>query len=471
MASENSPVLFQARPLEGMLSVGASRPSSLAEGREGADHRETWPLVHALAATLNGPSPLPDLAEVLGTHFGARACLLLCHYPATNDLIYVCWHRGAPPTSHRLGATEADARLEGQRRVALGLIRQTIDQHTVNQSSGQLPQGRWRPALGELLQADDSPPSWLRSISAATAIAVDGAGLQGAMLLLGAAGLGLEPTMRANLASLGEIAFHQHYLQGQAQRHTEQLRYLQHLKEDFLSTLNHELRTPLTSMMLAIRMLRRPDLTPERSAMYLDILEQQCSREVGLVNDLLMLQTLGAQPAAAASQNVAHQSTDLGQLLTDLAGQAKATWQPAQLTLDCQLPAAPVVLATEPESLTKVLQELLENARKYSAPETVITLALADSQAPNGRVTLQISNLGMAIEADDLPHVFDQFCRGSKATKAAIAGTGTGLALVRGLMERLGGTITVSSQPSDNQLWQTCFTLQFERHAPSIHGS
>ncbi len=465
MASENSPVLFQARPLEGMLSAGASRPTPLAEGRKGAEHRETWPLVHALATTLNGPSPLPDLAEVLGTHFGARACLLLCHYPATDDLIYICWHRDSPPTSHRLGATEADSRLDGQRRVALGLIRQTLDQ-----SSGQGLR-HWRKGLAELLQADNCPPSWLRSISAATAIAVDGSGLQGSMLLLGATGLGLEPTVRANLASLGAIAFHQHYLQGQAQRHTEQLRYLQHLKEDFLSTLNHELRTPLTSMMLAIRMLRRPDLTPERSAMYLDILEQQCSREIGLVNDLLMLQTLGTKPAALDPQDFAHQPTNLGQLLTDLAGQSKVTWQQARLTLDCQLPAAPVVLATDLESLTKVLQELLENARKYSAPETVITLALADSQAPHGRVTLQISNLGMAIEADDLPHVFDQFRRGSKATKAAIAGTGTGLALVRGLMERLGGTIKVSSQPSDGQLWQTCFTLQFERHDPSIHVS
>lgn len=464
MASENSPVLFQARPLEGMLSAGASRPTPLAEGREGAEDRETWPLVHALAATLNSPSPLPDLAEVLGTHFGARACLLLCHYPATNDLIYICWHRGAPPTCHRLGATEADSRLDWQRRVALGLIGQTLDQ-----ASGQGLR-HWRKGLAELLQADNCPPIWLRSISAATAIAVDGSGLQGAMLLLGAAGLGLEQTVRANLASLGAIAFHQQYLQGQAQRHTEQLRYLQHLKEDFLSTLNHELRTPLTSMMLAIRMLRRPDLTPERSAMYLDILEQQCSREIGLVNDLLMLQTLGAKPDAVARQSVG-QSIDLGQLLTDLAGQSKETWQQAQLTLNCQVPAAPVILATDPESLTKVVQELLENARKYSAPETVITLALADNQTPNGRVTLQISNLGMAIEADDLPHIFDQFRRGSKATKEGIAGTGTGLALVRGLMERLEGTIKVSSQPSDGQLWQTCFTLQFERHDPSIYSS
>jgi signal transduction histidine kinase len=96
-----------------------------------------------------------------------------------------------------------------------------------------------------------------------------------------------------------------------------------------------------------------------------------------------------------------------------------------------------------------------------------VTLALADHRAQNGRVTLQISNLGAAIEADELPHIFDKFRRGRHATSDGIAGTGTGLALVRGLVAQLGGTIRVSSHPSDADpsdatLWQTCFTLELE---------
>lgn len=447
MASENPTVLFQARPAEGLPSTSPS----LCEGRE------TWPLVHALAATLNEPDVLPSLAEVLGIHLGAGACLLLCHYPNTHELTYICWHQGTAPVGYQLAIAEAGSSLNRQRRVALELIQQTIDQ----------PVGKarllWQKGLAGLLRDDRGSPAWLRAIATCTAIAVDGAGLQGAILLLGTGGLSVEPTVQANLASLGAIAFHQHYLQGQAQRHTEQLRYLNYLKEDFLSTLNHELRTPLTSMMLAIRMLRRPDLTPERSAMYLDILEQQCNREISLVNDLLMLQTLESKAPAKVRQ-----STDLGQLLTDLANQSQEQFQRAQLRLAPQLPSQPVLLSTDPERLTKVLLELVGNARKYSAPNTVVTLALADNQAQNGRVTLQISNLGAAIEAEDLPHIFDKFRRGSNATKDGIAGTGTGLALARGLVEQLGGTIKVSSQPNPDQLWQTCFTLEFERHDNAI---
>jgi signal transduction histidine kinase len=449
MASENPTVLFQVRPIDGLSPI----PSSLCDGRE------TWPVVHALAATLNEPDPLPALAEVLGTHLGAGACLLLCHYPSSHEVTYTCWHQGSSPMGEQLNVAEAGSALDRQRQVALGLIQQTIDQSV---GKARL---LWQKGLTGLLRKGEGPPAWLRTLANCTAIAVDGTELQGAILLLGTGGLSVEPTVQANLASLGAIAFHQHYLQGQTQRNAEQLRYLNYLKEDFLSTLNHELRTPLTSMKLAIRMLRRPDLTPERSAMYLDILEQQCNREISLVNDLLMLQTLESKASAPVEQ-----STDLGQLLTDLANQFQEQFHQAQLSLALQLPSQPVWLATDPQRLTKVLKELVGNACKYSAPETVVTFALADNQAQNGRVTLQVSNLGAAIEAEDLPHIFDKFRRGSNATKDGIAGTGTGLALARGLVEQLGGTIKVSSQPSNDQLWQSCFTLEFERHDQSSHN-
>lgn len=67
----------------------------------------------------------------------------------------------------------------------------------------------------------------------------------------------------------------------------------------------------------------------------------------------------------------------------------------------------------------------------------------------------------------ELPHIFEEFRRGRNATKAAIPGTGTGLALVGGLMEQLGGTIAVTSQPFGEQLWETCFALGFRRHCPA----
>jgi His Kinase A (phospho-acceptor) domain len=65
----------------------------------------------------------------------------------------------------------------------------------------------------------------------------------------------------------------------------EKLRQANELKDEFISTISHELRTPLTSMSLAIKMLRQVDVDPDRRAQYLDILEDQCQREIKLVND------------------------------------------------------------------------------------------------------------------------------------------------------------------------------------------
>jgi signal transduction histidine kinase len=87
--------------------------------------------------------------------------------------------------------------------------------------------------------------------------------------------------------------------------------------------------------------------------------------------------------------------------------------------------------------------------------------------ATDAQATVQISNVGAGIQADELPHVFEKFRRGRNATKDAIPGTGTGLALVRGLMEQIDGTITVTSHPLGDQLWQTCFSLGFRRHQPA----
>lgn len=78
-----------------------------------------------------------------------------------------------------------------------------------------------------------------------------------------------------------------------------------------------------------------------------------------------------------------------------------------------------------------------------------------------------IRNIGAGIQADELPHIFDTFRRGRNATKEAIPGTGTGLALVRGLMEQIEGTITITSQPLGDSLWQTCVSLGFRRHRPT----
>lgn len=244
----------------------------------------------------------------------------------------------------------------------------------------------------------------------------------------------------------------------------EQLRRLNQEREEFLSTVSHELRTPLTSMTLAIRMLRQANLSPERRDKYLDILEQQCVQETQLINDLLALRKLEMNSTTAQLQKL-----DIRYLVRDIAQSMEEQLAGKNLTLELDLPTKPLTVYTESDSFSRILTELLTNARKYSVSGSQVQLQVvqednapvnAPANATASQIVLRLTNTGAGILPDELPYVFEKFRRCQGITKQAIQGTGLGLALVKGLVEHLGGTIAASSQPIEqSQSWQTCFTI------------
>jgi signal transduction histidine kinase len=212
-------------------------------------------------------------------------------------------------------------------------------------------------------------------------------------------------------------------------------------REEFLSTVSHELLTPLTSMGLAIRMLRQATLSPDRQARYLDILEQQCQQETQLINEAHKL--------------------DLRYLVRTVAQTDADRWQQKGLELRLHLPNKPLTIFSDPDGLTRILTELLNNARKYADANSQVDLTLAYQQAqPTHNIVLTLRNRGVGIQPEEIDRVFDKFTRGEVAAKLAIQGTGLGLTLVQRLVEHMKGAIAVTSAPiPDSELWETCFTL------------
>ncbi len=241
----------------------------------------------------------------------------------------------------------------------------------------------------------------------------------------------------------------------------EKLRQANDFKDEFISTIGHELRTPLTSMSLAIKMLRQSDVDPARREQYLDILEDQCQREIKLVNDILKLQQLESHQLEFRPQQIS-----LNQFISEQATIVAERWQQSkEIELSLHLPPTSSQIETDADSFKHIIEELLINAGKFAIPNTRVEVWLTIEPE---RAIFEIANLSKPISSEDLPNLFDRFRRGEGVTQQAIAGTGLGLALVKSMIDHIQGTIAVSSTAVEPTIAKTSFTLTIptvlERH-------
>ncbi|MGL4622764.1 MAG: sensor histidine kinase, partial [Chroococcidiopsis sp.] len=214
--------------------------------------------------------------------------------------------------------------------------------------------------------------------------------------------------------------------------------------------------TPLTSMSLAIRMLRQQGITPERQAKYLDILEEQCDREINLIANLLKLQQLESNQAPLKLETI-----DLKVKLQALSQSFRQTWVDKGLSIQLDIPKSSLLAQTDEEAFDRILQELLTNAGKYSHPDTTVVLQVTHQvDLQLNQIVLQLTNTGAGISEEERKYIFEKFRRGQGVTQQAIQGTGLGLALVKCLVQHLNGNIEVTSNPTnDSAAYATCFTI------------
>ncbi|MDZ7958391.1 MAG: GAF domain-containing protein [Aulosira sp. DedQUE10] len=242
-------------------------------------------------------------------------------------------------------------------------------------------------------------------------------------------------------------------LHERTRQYVEQLRQLNELKDEFLSNMSDRLRYPLTNMLMSIRNLRLPGIAPERQNRYFDILEQECTKEINLINDLLTLQKLESQQATPQFESI-----DLNRRIQDLAASFETKLADKGLSINLELPQESLKLQTEIESFDRILQELLTNACKYSEHDTIVDLqATHQVNQLVDQVIIKVTNTGRGISEQEATYIFDKFRRGKGRWTP---GTGLGLALAKSLVQHLNGTISVESvQVSDSDLSKICFTF------------
>ena len=228
---------------------------------------------------------------------------------------------------------------------------------------------------------------------------------------------------------------------GQSFNHmTESLERAEQAKNAFIADITHELRTPLTVVKGTIETLEDGALDDaEGRHQLLDSMQRETDRLIRLVNDLLVLTRadagalkLNLQPLELRSfvrARCAHFSILAGQRLVNLNLEQPPDEQPACVLADA-------------DRLAQVLDNLLDNALRYSPEGSTITLTVFPVE---GRWACSIRDQGPGIPPGHLPFIFERFYRVDASRNRSTGGTGLGLAIARSLMLAQGGTITVES--------------------------
>ena len=217
------------------------------------------------------------------------------------------------------------------------------------------------------------------------------------------------------------------------------LKALDRLKSQFVSNVSHELRTPVTTIKLYAALLRQSP--PEKWPRYLDALEQEANRQARLVEDILQVSRMDA-----GRLEIKPQAVNLNELAEAVVVGHQTLAQVKDLVLECRLAQPGPTVLVDSERMTQVLNNLVENAINYTPQGRVEVVTGQAEMEQRTWATICVSDTGMGIPEDELPHIFERFYRGEKPRQSGLPGTGLGLAIAKEIVDLHGGRITVESQ-------------------------
>lgn len=217
-------------------------------------------------------------------------------------------------------------------------------------------------------------------------------------------------------------------------------------RKQFVSNVSHELRTPLTSVRSYVEALSDGAINdPELSTRFLKVVEDETERMIRMINDLLSLSRMDSGTTKLDLEYV-----NIGELFNYILNrfdmiiknETADDSDQKKYTIDRHITNKSLWVEIDPDKFTQVIDNIMNNAVKYSPDGGVITARLTDT---HNHVILSIADQGLGIPRKDLRHVFDRFFRVDKARSRKQGGTGLGLAISKEVINLLGGQIWVNS--------------------------
>ncbi len=222
-------------------------------------------------------------------------------------------------------------------------------------------------------------------------------------------------------------------------RAVEQLRELEDVQDQFVSTVSHELRTPTASIRGYLELMS-DGLFGELNAEQLRAvgrMESSCDRLLVLVDDLLTLSRV-----AGDGVGMEKESFDLREAVGAAYTVCAPSWSERILDVALTLPNDPLEVRGNRGMVERVVVNVLGNAVKFTEDGGSVSVTVT---ALDGQATVVVTDTGIGIPDEEQSHLFTRFFRSSLAESKAIAGTGLGLSIAQAIVEQHGGSVAISS--------------------------
>jgi signal transduction histidine kinase/heme-degrading monooxygenase HmoA len=226
-------------------------------------------------------------------------------------------------------------------------------------------------------------------------------------------------------------------LEAQLRRQAEELAQMDRHKDQFLATLGHELRSPLGAMSNAVHLLRRRNGDDPSIRRTCDLLERQLRHTDRLIGDLQDVTRI-----KEAKLRLEMARIDLRGIIEQAVETARTRVEERNHQLELTLPPEPLLVYGDAERLIQITTNLINNAVKYTDPGGYLWIR---AERDKNQAVLSVKDTGTGIAPEVLPRVFDLFIQSERALSRSEGGLGIGLALVRGLVELHGGSVTAAS--------------------------
>ncbi|MGA2891289.1 MAG: ATP-binding protein [Xanthobacteraceae bacterium] len=239
------------------------------------------------------------------------------------------------------------------------------------------------------------------------------------------------------------------------------LRRVEEMRADFVANASHELRTPLAALLGFIETLQGSAREDAKArARFLTIMQEQARRMARLIDDLLSLSRIELNAHRRPDTAV-----DLVPIVRQVVDGLETLARDRGVTVNIEAASALTVLGDHDE-LLRIFENLIENALKYGAAGKRVDIALKLAASADGQPEAQVSvrDYGPGIAPEHLPRLTERFYRVDVTESRAQGGTGLGLALVKHILNRHRGRLTIDSAPGAG----ATFTIHLPTAVPAL---